>query len=62
MTFVRAKLMLEKMAPGEVLDIRLNEGEPGHNVPSALRDHGHELIEMVPAGAGRLRLRVRKRR
>ena len=32
MTFVRAKLLLERMQPGEVAEIRLNAGEPLQNV------------------------------
>ena len=44
MTFVRTKLALEKMAPGQTLNIRLRDGEPRHNVPRALRDHGHEVL------------------
>lgn len=46
MTFVRTKLRLEKMAPGELLNIRLREGEPLENVPRAVRDHGHEVLSL----------------
>ena len=45
MTFVRTKLALEQLAVGEILRIRLRDGEPRHNVPRAVRDHGHEIIE-----------------
>ena len=44
MTFVRTKLQLEKMAAGEVLRIKLREGDPLVNVPRALRDHGQEIL------------------
>ena len=34
MTFVRAKLAIEQLAVGEILRIRLRDGEPRYNVPS----------------------------
>ena len=62
MTFVRAKLAIEKMAGGQTLNIRLRDGEPAHNVPRAVRDHGHEVVSLAPIGDGLLELVVRKRR
>jgi tRNA 2-thiouridine synthesizing protein A len=59
MTFVRAKLMLEKMAAGQVLIIRLREGEPRHNVPRAVTDHGHEVLSLEAEPGGIYRLMVR---
>ncbi|WP_083901511.1 sulfurtransferase TusA family protein [Azospirillum sp. B4] len=44
-TFVRAKLAVEKLKAGEMLEIRLNSGEPLNNVPRSLREHGY-TVEM----------------
>jgi len=44
MTFVRAKIQLEKMTAGQLLCIRLGGGEPLTNVPRAVLDHGHEIV------------------
>ena len=62
MTFVRAKLALEQLAIGEILRIRLRDGEPRHNVPRAVRDHGHEIISLSRLDADLFELRVRKTR
>lgn len=62
MTFVRTKLALEQMAVGQVLNIRLRDGEPRHNVPRAVRDHGHEILSLLPLSDELYELRVRKRR
>ena len=62
MTFVRAKLALEQLAVGEILRIRLRDGEPRHNVPRAVRDHGHEIISLVPLDGDLFELCVRKSR
>src|SRR3954469_24341578 len=50
MTFVRTKLRLERMRPGEVLSVRLRGEEPLRNVPKAARDEGHCLLWIVPEG------------
>jgi tRNA 2-thiouridine synthesizing protein A len=44
MTFVRTKLKLERMRPGEVLSVRLRGEEPLRNVPRAARDEGHTIL------------------
>ena len=62
MTFVRTKLVLEQMAAGEVLNIRLRDGEPRHNVPRAIKDHGHEILSLSHVGDDLYELSVRKRR
>ncbi|MBF0370081.1 MAG: sulfurtransferase TusA family protein [Magnetococcales bacterium] len=50
MTFVRVKLQLEQMGPGESLKIRLNGGEPLENVPRSLKDQGFEVSGPWPDG------------
>ena len=53
MTFVRTKLLIERMKPGETAEVRLNAGEPLQNVPRSIREHGHEVLRLAPAhGAG----------
>jgi TusA-related sulfurtransferase len=62
LTFVKAKLLLENMAAGEVACIRLSEGEPLDNLPRTLRDQGHSVLELRPEESGGTiyRLLVRK--
>jgi TusA-related sulfurtransferase len=43
MTWVRTKLELERMAPGEALEVRCREGEALENVPRSAADAGHEV-------------------
>jgi len=50
MTFVKAKLLVERMAVGESAQIRLNAGEALENVPRSLRELGHEVSELKPEG------------
>lgn len=52
MTFVRTKLLLEKMNSGEIAVIRLNDGEPLQNVPRSVREQGHEIISLERENSG----------
>ena len=44
MTWVRTKLELERMAPGEALEVRCAEGEALENVPRSAADAGHAVV------------------
>lgn len=50
MTFVRTKLVLEAMSPGELLEVRLGDGEPLENVPRSAAEMGHEVLSKTPDG------------
>lgn len=52
MTFVKTKLKIEKMKPGQVLDVLLNEGEPLKNVPLSAQELGHTILSITPQGTG----------
>jgi tRNA 2-thiouridine synthesizing protein A len=43
MNWVRARLELERMAPGERLELVLDPGEPLDSVPRSAREEGHEV-------------------
>ena len=46
--YVKTKLRLEMMEPGEVLEVWLDAGEPIKNVPQSLRNDGQNVISEVP--------------
>ncbi len=48
MTFVKTKLKIERMRPGEVLEVRLCGQEPLTNVPRSLKGLGHEILSFLP--------------
>ena len=43
MTWVRTKLELERMAPGEALEVQCPEGEALDNVPRSAAEAGHDV-------------------
>ena len=48
--FVKAKLKLECMQPGQVLEIIIDDGELIKSVPLAIREEGHEIIGLKKIG------------
>jgi tRNA 2-thiouridine synthesizing protein A len=50
MTFVRTKLRLERMRPGEILNVRLRGDEPLRNVPKAASEEGHAILAIEAGG------------
>ncbi len=52
LNFIRSRLALEKLAPGERLEILLDRGEPEQMVSEGLRQEGHgvQLHPMEPQG------------
>jgi len=59
MTFVRAKLHLEQLGPGEAIEFVLKEGDHMRNVPRSIKEEGH-VIEAVRREGERVYLLVRK--
>lgn len=65
MTFVRTKLMIEKMATGEIAEVRLKGAEPLENVPKSVNDMGHSILlleaeNVSQPDAGVFRLLIKK--
>ncbi|MFQ5561599.1 MAG: sulfurtransferase TusA family protein [Nitrospinota bacterium] len=57
--FVKTKLKLEDMEPGQVLELILDDGEPMRNVPRSLKEEGHKVTKVENLGE-RYRLLVEK--
>ena len=46
MNFVKAKLELEKVKVGQVLEVLVDAGEPVENVPASFAEQGQEILEI----------------
>ncbi len=47
MTFVTAKVAIEELADGQILAVRMNDGEPVQNVPRSFKEDGHQILKLV---------------
>ena len=59
-TFVKAKVALEELDDGEILAIRMNDGEPVQNVPRSIKEEGHQILKLVNNEDGTYNLIVKK--
>lgn len=48
MTFVRTKLLIERLLVGQTVTIRLKGKEPLTNVPRSIRELGHDIMDFYP--------------
>lgn len=59
-TFVKAKVAIEELDDGEVLQVHLNDGEPVQNVPRSMKEEGHQVLKLIDNEDGTYELFVRK--
>lgn len=59
-TFVKAKVALEELDDGQILEIKLNDGEPVQNVPRSIKEEGHKILKLLDNGDGTYLLIVQK--
>jgi len=49
--YVKAKIRLETLGAGDLLEIWLDDGEPIKNVPVSLKNDGQEILGIYESGA-----------
>ena len=59
-TFVKAKVALEELDEGQILSIRMNDGEPVQNVPRSVKEEGHQILKLDDNEDGTYTLYVKK--
>jgi tRNA 2-thiouridine synthesizing protein A len=46
LNYVKAKLKLEEMEVGQILEVLLDDGEPILSVPRSIKEDGHKILEI----------------
>ena len=59
-TFVKAKVALEELDEGQILSIRMTDGEPVQNVPRSIKEEGHQILKLDDNEDGTYTLYVKK--
>ncbi len=59
-TFVKSKLILEQMQPGEVLKVILDYPPSAESVPKSMKEEGQEVLEINQIDENLWELYVRK--
>jgi tRNA 2-thiouridine synthesizing protein A len=62
-TYVKTRIALERLLPGEVLEIWVAAGEAAESVPRSAEEDGHRVLgaEALGDGQGALRVLLEKR-
>ena len=60
LTFVKVKVALEELDEGQILSIRMNDGEPVQNVPRSIKEEGHQILKLDDNEDGTYTLYVKK--
>lgn len=60
LTFVKAKVAIDELEDGEVIAIRMNDGESVQNVPRSIKEEGHQILKLVNNEDGTYNLIVKK--
>ena len=61
LTFVKSKLALEMMKPGQILEVIVDYEPSIENVPRSMKNEGHEVIEVKKINNTNWRILVRKK-
>jgi len=59
-TFVKSKLALEIMQPGQVLRVIVDNDESAANVPRSMQNEGHDVLEVTRLNQLEWQIVVRK--
>lgn len=60
LTFVKAKVAVEELDDGQVLEIKMNAGEPIVNIPRSFKEEGHKVVQVKENGDGTYNVCVQK--
>ena len=59
-TFVKAKVALEELDDGQILSVKMNDGEPVQNVPRSIKEEGRQIVKPIDNEDGTYNLIVKK--
>lgn len=58
LTYVKARIALDRVAPGDVVELWLRAGEPAESVPRSAEEDGHRVLRVEPLAGGEDAFRV----
>jgi TusA-related sulfurtransferase len=60
MTFVKTKIELAKLQPGDILEVLLTEGEPLENVPRTTQEQGYAVLDVAQVAGPVYKVTIQK--
>ena len=59
-TFVKVKILLDKMSPGSIAQILVKKGEAIENIPKSIEEEGHIVLKKTEQKNNNCLLLIRK--
>ncbi len=59
-TFVKSKLILEEMEPGELLEVVVDFAPATTNIPRSMINEGHEVLDVSQLNSKEWKISIRK--
>jgi TusA-related sulfurtransferase len=60
MTFVKTKVALDTLKPGDILELLVLKGEPLDNIPRSAKAEGHSVLAVEPVEGDVHKILIRK--
>lgn len=57
-TFIKIEVALDGLKEGQILSVRMNDGEPIQNVPRSLKEEGHKILSINDNGDGTYKMLI----
>ena len=51
---------IEELEEGQIISIKMNEGEPVQNVPRSIKEEGHQILKLIDNQDGTYDLIVKR--
>ena len=58
LTYVKTRIALDRLRPGEILEVWLSSGEPAESVPRSAGEDGHRVVSVEALGPDGASFRV----
>lgn len=59
-TFAKVEVALEELDDGQILSIKMNDGEPLQNIPKSIKGEGHQILKLLKNQDGTYNLIIKK--
>lgn len=60
LTFVKAKVAMEELDDGQLLEVKMNAGEPIINIPRSFKEEGHKVVKVQENDDGTYNVYIEK--
>jgi TusA-related sulfurtransferase len=61
-TFVKSKLVIEEMNPGDILEVIVDFAPSAENIPRSMKNEGHSVLAVERIDSSQWRILIKKKK